>query len=157
MKNKARLSSHRAGHCAQHYHLIRLDWMEPTHDNKGSVQFKLRSTNFDLVNAQFFVRDSLSAQIMVTDHEHISRGTWAQETMGIPSNVRLVAVAYSITACAKGKTLESEDFIHKFKGGVWLHDWQIRSVKGKLWTWRPLNQLLEKKVFGDVKGAQFLA
>lgn len=150
MKNKARLSSHRAGHCAQHYHLIRLDWLDP---KTG----KVRSTNFDLVNAQFFVKSSGTAQIIVTNHEHISRGTWPQAAMGIPSPVRLAAIAYSITACARGRTLESEDFIHKFGGGVWLHGWTIRAVKGKLWTWRPLNQLLEKKVFGSVKGAQFLA
>lgn len=147
--SRQRLSSHRAGHCAQHYHLIRLDWI-------GAVTGRVHSTHFDKVTAQFFVLDKHSAQIVVTDHNAISRGALAQEEMKMPSVAQVAAIAYSITACAKGRTLESEDFIHKLKEFVSLESWKLSS-RGPLWTWRPLNDLLDQKVFGSVKGAQFLA
>lgn len=149
-KTQTRTSSHRAGQCAQHYHLIRLDWISP-------LTLKVRSANFEGLNAQFFVADARTAQVMVTMHEGIKLGTFPQKRVGIPNGVRLAAIAYSITACSQGRTLESEKFIHRFKAPVFLSEWRIRVVSGKLWTWRRLSDLLDSKRFGNVEGAQFLA
>lgn len=150
MKISIAAAAHRPGHCAQHYHLIRLDWINP---ETGRVQ----SSDFETVNAQFFVLGKSRALIMAVSHSDISAGVIPQ-TKVIPfKTVRLAAIAYKISACGSGNKIVWEDFVHKFKKPVTMRGFVIESRGGPLWTFRPLNHLLSCSCFGGVQGAQFLA
>lgn len=143
-------SSNRPGFCAQHYHLIKLDWISP-----GTG--RLSATDFSKVDAQFFVVDRHSGQIIVTRHDRLRDGVISQKRLVGLDPVQLAAITYTITACV-GRRVVSEDFIHKFAKTIWLRAWMIECPKYPLWTWRPLNDLLGcDRCFGAVNGAQFVA
>jgi hypothetical protein len=146
------IASHRSGYCAQHYHLISLDWINPR-------TRRMQSTRFEDLDAQFFVAGKHSAQIVVNRHHRIAQGLISQAAVLGLDPVRLAAITYTITACGspRSKKIVSEDFIHKFKRPVALKGWKITSGNGPLWTWRPLNDLLTCRCFGTVSGAQFVA
>jgi hypothetical protein len=136
----------RNGVCGQHYHVQRL--------KSGGAWLDLRK--FD---AQMFVLDPSNGIIVVTRNEKILGGLVRLQDAAGSSARRIEAIEYCISAC-DGRKVITEDFLHDFKRPVVLRQpdlapWHLAPIQGKLFTLRPLNDILTARSFGQMNGAQF--
>lgn len=143
--------------CAQHYHVNRLrlsngDWLD------------LRN-----LDAMFFPLSKSAALLTLSQHKDILAGA----PVIAPSPMKIEAIEYTVTACAGGNGIVTEDFLHKFKihprlsaktisgdapFGTLPNRWKVyllEASKGSLFTTRPLDFILSSHAFGTVQGAQF--
>ncbi len=150
-------SNWRNGVCAQHYHVNRIKL-------KNGHWLDLRK-----LDAQLFPVGFESSIIVATRPEQIMSGpvslpNAAGLTGFTGKDQWLVAgIEYCVSACT-GKQVVTEDFYHPFKNAPALEQdrpgesapvWWLYAKSGKLFTTRPLRDMLKVDGFGKMVGAQF--
>jgi hypothetical protein len=142
------IDSYRRGVCAQHYHVNRLQITSGT-------WIDLRS-----YDAMLFPIGAARALVTVMRHNNILGGMPSVKRLLGAEAVRLRSIEYTVTACATGGKIVTEDFKHNFKVQPAFGGWNglfylMESPKGNLFTTRHLDDMLRVKVFGAIQGAQF--
>jgi hypothetical protein len=148
------------GQLQQQYHVRRFETHQPAFPVLDFSSVKIPSHPQPVeFTCQMFIQSLMSARLMIYRADQLLAGNYAvNRVWPIRMPIRLKSITYTISACGDGNGIETQDFVHPFYGvTMLLLAGEIRSQDGPLFKRDDLNNLLDSRAFGKVKGIQFVA